>query len=421
MHTGAAPREAVLAILRAVRAGATFDQALERALPGLDTRDRRLAHEIAAGVLRERTRLDDQIRTALARPNRRLAADVHDILRIGAYQLQNLDRVPDYAVVNSAVDLAKSVHEGSAPLVNAVLRRLSTHARTGTPAPDTQSDLATRYSHPAWLVNRWTARFGTALTEQVLASNNRRPPLTIQPVQWTADRLLDAMCDGGIPAQRLPADRGIALEGIRTISVIPGFEEGAFIVQDPAQKALLDFAAVPAGVTVWDACAAPGGKAALLSLGRRVFATDSSARRVRKLVDTVRRAAPSVTVLRANAAQPPWRPYTFEWVVVDAPCSGTGAMARHPDARWRLNEDRIAEAAVRQEGILDGAATTVKTGGILVYLTCSLEAEENSVQVDRFIQRHPEFVRIGEDLLMFPSDGTDGGYGACLVKADRES
>lgn len=390
-------------------------------MSGLESRDRRLAHEIAAGVLRERTRLDDEIRAALAHPNRRLGADVHDILRIGAYQLQHLDRVPGYAIVSSCVDLAKSVHQGSAPLVNAVLRRLATTARTGGDTPETGTDLATRYSHPAWLVSRWTACFGTARTEHLLASNNRRPPLTIQPVQWPGDRILEAMRAHGVAAHLLPGDRGIVLEGIRTISAIPGFEEGAFVVQDAAQKTLLDFAAVPAGVTVWDACAAPGGKAAILGTRTRVLATDSSARRVRRLVETVRRACPSVTVLRADAARPPWRPGAFEWVVVDAPCSGTGAMARHPDARWRLRPDAITVAADRQARILDGAATTVRVGGMLVYLTCSLEVEENSLQVERFIQRNPEFTRIREDLLVFPSDGTDGGYGACLLRIARES
>lgn len=420
MQAGAGPREAALAILRAVRAGATFDHALERTLSGLDPRDRRLAHEIAAGVLRERTRLDERIRTALARPNRRLAADVHDILRIGAYQLQYLDRVPDYAIVSSAVDLAKAVNEASAPLVNAVLRRLSTDAEPATGMQNGHPDLAARYSHPTWLVDRWTARFGPERTEQLLASNNRHPPLTIQPARWSADRLLAVLGSAGIDAHHLPADRGIVLEGIRTVSAIPGFEEGAFVVQGPAQRTLLDFAQIPDGVTVWDACAAPGGKAALLGLKRRVMATDSSAHRIKRLMETVRRASPSVTVLRADATQPPWRSRTFEWVVVDAPCSGTGAMARHPDARWRLTEDAIAKATVRQERILDAAADTVRTGGTLVYLTCSLEVEENSQQVDRFIQRHPEFSRIREDLTVFPSDGTDGGYGASLMRTDRE-
>lgn len=418
MRPGAQPREAALSILRAVRDGATFDQALDRALQNLNPLDSRLAHEIAAGVLRERTSLDTQIRSALTHPKRRLPDDLHDILRIGAYQLRYLDRVPPHAIVDSAVELAKGVGNGSAGLVNAVLRRLAVEHEA---APAEPSDLAALYSHPSWLVDRWIGQFGMERTEQILRSNNSRPKLTVQPARWEPARLLKVFGEAGIDARVLPADRGIVLGGIRSVAGLPGFAEGAFIVQDQAQRHLLEFAQIPAGATVWDACAAPGGKAASLGQSRNVIATDSSLRRVRRLLETVRRASPSVTVLPADAARPPWRNGAFEWVLVDAPCSGTGAIARHPDARWRLTPEAITTAVARQQAILDAAAATVRQHGTVVYLTCSLEVEENHQQIDRFLDRHPEFSRVRQDLLVFPSGGSDGGYGACLTRAGRES
>jgi 16S rRNA (cytosine967-C5)-methyltransferase len=417
VRPGAAPREAALAILRAVRSGATFDQALDQALPTLDPLDRRLAHEIAAGVLRERTSLDRTIRGVLTHPKRRLPTDIHDVLRIGAYQLRYLDRVPPHAAVDSGVELAKSAGNGSVGLVNAVLRRLAAQTEG---SEDEQTDLATRYSHPGWLVDRWIGQFGAERSERLLASNNCRPPLTIQPARWDGRRLMRALERAGVRARVLPEDRGIILEGIRSVSAIPGFADGAFVVQDQAQRRLLAFAGIPDGATVWDACAAPGGKAAVLGRSCHVIATDSSRRRVHRLLETVRRAAPSVTVLPADAARPPWRDETFDWVLIDAPCSGTGAMARHPDARWRLAPKSIATAVERQRAILEATSATVRQGGTLVYLTCSLEVEENHQQIDRFLDRHPEFSRGREDLVQFPSEGSDGGYGACVTRTGRE-
>ena len=418
-HTGTAARDAAYRILRAVRRGSPFQAAQADIVPSLSDPDRRLAHEIAAGVLRARRELDAALAPLLRRGWRRTPDEVRDVLRIGAYQLLHLSRVPGYAAVQATVELARQERgEPGAGLVNAVLRRLERERRRGTDnGMATEPDLARRHSHPDWLVDRWLARLGPDRTAALLEHNNRRPPTVLQPVRWSRERLHAALEAGGIPVSDAGLGLGLAVEA-RRIPALPGYAEGAFVVQDDAQAALLQFAAIPEGATVWDACAAPGGKCAVLSAGRRLVASDTRPRRVELLRHTVRRAAPGAVVARADARHPPFRDRSIEAALVDAPCSATGTMARHPDARWRLTPRRIERLAALQRDVLEGAGAAVGSGGLLVYLTCSLEPEENEEQIDGFLTRHPAFHRDGPDRRIFPTDhDTDGGYGARLRRA----
>jgi 16S rRNA (cytosine967-C5)-methyltransferase len=411
VSAGAGVRVAVLQVLRRVRDGARFEPALDAAVGTLPPADRRLTHEIAAGVLRHRAELDRTLRPLVVAQWSRVVPDVQDLLRTGAYQLQHLDRVPAYAAISATVEAAKdTVGPRPAGLVNAVLRRLAS-APTAAPAP--AADLAERYSHPAWLVDRWREAFGTERTEALLRHNNTRPPLTVRPVGTSPEALRAAFEQAGIPVRAAPFPPALQLES-SDVRSLPGYDEGRFIVQDAAQARLLEFAAIPADLSVWDACAAPGGKAAALSGDvRRLFASDARRDRVRYLRQTLARVAPRVPVFVGDARRPPLRRGTVGAVLVDAPCSATGTLARHPDARWRLEPSRIQGLAGRQQAILDAVAEVVAPGGLLVYLTCSLEPEENARQVDGFLDRHPGFCREGDDLSIFPPDaGTDGGYGA---------
>ena len=413
MPSGVAARMAVLTVLRRVRDGRRFDEALDEAATGLSAADRRLAHEVAAGVLRHRRELDRRLRQLTSAAWKRVNPDVKDLLRIGAYQLTYLDRVPGYAALSATVEVAKAaVGNRPAGMVNAVLRRLS--AADGEEAPTTDGlDLAERHSHPGWLVNRWLTRYGADRTEALLRHNNARPDITIRPTRWVADQLRAALEASGIVFEDAPFGAGFV---VRTPSVrsIPGFADGGFVVQDPAQGRLLRFAAVPQTGRVWDACAAPGGKAAVLAAaGHRVVASDRARPRLALLRETLRRTAPEVLVLAADARYPPFAAARLDTVLIDAPCSATGTLRRHPDARWRLTARRIHELARRQREILDATASAVGDGGRLIYLTCSLEPEENEDQVDGFLHRHPGFYRESDDLSIFPPDsGTDGGYGA---------
>jgi len=417
--SGTGPRETALDILRAVRTGQPFDRALDTSMTDLAEADRRLAHEISAGVLRERTALDRRIRAALAKPKKHLPDDVRDVLRIGVYQISHLDRVPSYAAVQSTVDLAKTAcGRQFAPLVNAVLRRVSRTPEDDAPrGGGTPRELADRYSHPEWLVARWLAHHGPERTEHLMRHNNARPPLFIQPARWSADVLAAALEAAGIDHAREPSGYGFSVAAVR-VEALPGYAEGAFIVQDATQRRMLDFIAVSAGARIWDACSAPGGKAVMLARCGTVLATDRSRHRIERLRENLTRTASYVWKAAADARHAPVLAETMDLVLVDAPCSATGTMARHPDARWRLSPSRIADLVSRQGEILEGVAPAVRRGGLLAYLTCSLEPEENHLQVDRFLEQHPDFRRDGEDLFVWPGEGgADGGFAARMRRA----
>jgi 16S rRNA (cytosine967-C5)-methyltransferase len=408
---GTSARVAALGTLRQVRTGRHFDAALDDAVGGLSDADRRLVHEIAAGVLRSRDELDRTVRPLTTATWSRIDPDVRDLLHVGAYQLRYLDRIPPYAALSATVEAAKQAL-GSRPagMVNAVLRRVARGEPEEAAPPD---DLAARYSHPRWLVERWCRTFGDARTTALLQHNNRRPPLTLRPARWSRSALRTALETAGIPSRDAPFPPGLIVE-TSDIRALPGYAEGAFVVQDAAQSRLLAFANLPGVGTTWDACAAPGGKTSVLaSSGIPMIASDRTRGRVAQLRATLARVAPHTSVLVADARHAPLPDGSCGAVLVDAPCSATGTIARHPDARWRLSPATLDRLVTLQESLLDGAAPVVAVGGLLAYLTCSLEPEENRNQVERFLTRHPRFCRDGDDLWIFPTDaGTDGGYGA---------
>lgn len=420
---GYAARRAALEILRGVRRHELFDAALARAVAALDDADRRLVHEMSAGALRQRGELDRLLTPCVTGDWRRVKEDMRDILRLGAYQLQCLSRVPVHAAVAATVEVAKREHGSrSAGFANAVLRRLARELASDSPAapPAAASQggrgLARRYSHPEWLVARWTRRFGVERTEALLRHNNQRSAVHLQAARWPLDAIRDAFRAAGVPFTETEGLPGLAVQGVR-VHELPGYAAGAFVVQDPAQALALAHVAVPPGSLVWDACAAPGGKAARLADTCRVLACDPRRVRLPRLIDTTRRAAPGAWVVCADALAAPVRPASVDVVLLDAPCSATGTIAKHPDARWRLSARRIDRLVAIQAALLDAAAAAVRPGGLLAYLTCSLEQEENAGQIARFLARHPAFQRSTDDLVLFPPDRrTDGAYAARLER-----
>ena len=414
-------------ILQAVRSGGTFQAARDRVLPTLASRDRRLAYELAAGVLRRQTDLDRRLGLRTADPR------VRDVLRLGAYQLAALARVPPYAAVATSVELAReAAGEGAARYVNQALRKLARDAGCGM--------RDARGSHPEWLVARWEARFGTEETARLLAWNDTKPHLTVQSARWDAARLREGLHSAGMGVQEAPLGAGLRVlpagHASRTPhpAQLPGFAEGAFIVQDPAHALVCRYAAIPAGTRVYDACAAPGGKAVMLErAGARVVAGDGRPERIGRLLETTRRAGVAIRVTVADLLSAPFTPGTVPAVLVDAPCSATGTMARHPDARWRVTPRTIVRAARLQRALLEAAAPLVSPGGVLVYSTCSLEPEENRDIVTEFLACHTEFARASVpaavpaslltadgDMQSLPQrDGIDGAYAARLMRTAR--
>jgi 16S rRNA (cytosine967-C5)-methyltransferase len=417
-----------LHILEQVRAGRPFERALDGNVGALAEPDRRLAHELAAGVLRQRNRLDRRLAPLVSRRWTKVAPQLQDILRLGAYQLTELDRVPPHAAVDTSVSLARDT-QGSraAGFVNAVLRQLSrSNDRPGTAAPRDPESLASDYSHPEWLVRRWVEHFGPAATARLLDWNNTRPRLTAQPARTDLQTLAARWKVAGIGVEAAPYDAGLLVDRSRP-EELSGYEAGDFLIQNPAQALLARYADIDPGITLFDACAAPGGKT--LTAGRRagrIIAADISAARAARLRANVQRAGSGrEQVIVADARHPPLR--TVGALLLDVPCLGTGTFARHPDARWRVSAQALAALAGLQAELLDASAELIPPGGLLVYSTCSLEPEENEEQVERFLTRHPEFQRepsdrvppellspVGDLMILPQTHGIDGAYAARL-------
>ena len=432
---GLAPRRAALNVLTQVRSGRPLDAALDGALKKLDDDDRRLAHEMVAGVLRRQQALDARLAALVTREWSKVPSRLQDLLRLGAYQLVVLDRVPAHAAVDTSVSLARE--EGgprAGGFVNAVLRRLGAQPEAVAAAADGAAGLldaealARRHSHPLWLVERWLGRFGPEETSRLLEWNDRRPRLILQPARRSAADLERLWRSAGIAVEPAAYGAGLVTDRRRP-EELPGYADGAFLVQDPAQALLAWYADLPAGATVYDAAASPGGKT--LTLGREarlVVAGDVSRHRVERLAQNLRRAGSGREhPIVADARRPPVR--SVGAVLLDAPCLGTGTFARHPDARMRVTPEALERITGIQAGLLDGLADVVAPGGLLIYATCSLEPEENERQVDRFLARHPEFLRepsetfppalLSEkgDMTMLPQrHEMDGAYAARLLR-----
>jgi 16S rRNA (cytosine967-C5)-methyltransferase len=377
-----------------VSAGEPFDVARDAALGELPERDRRLAHELSAGVLRRQTALDSVLAPLVPRGLVKVDPRVRSILRLGAYQLSALDRVPRHAAVSTSVSLAReSAGARAAGFVNAVLRRLPPEPVRPEPATgDAATDLAHGHSHPLWLVRRWLDRFGPAETEALLQWNNTRPVLVIQPARADLTALQERCREAGVVTTAAPFGAGLLVATGRP-GTLPGYQSGDFVVQDPAHALVVRYAGIAEGGVVYDACAAPGGKTVALGrTGGRVIAGDPSRPRARRLRENLLRAGRGVEfVVIAQAEAPPLR--AVDAVVLDAPCLGTGTFARHPDARWRARPEALRSLRLRQRALLEGVAPVVRRGGLLVYATCSLEPEENQQQIASFLVEHPDFRR----------------------------
>jgi len=416
-----------------MRGGELLDSSFDRRMARLDPRDRRFARELLYGMLRRRAWLDAVLEERIRGGASRIDADVHDLLRLGAYQLLFMRSVPPYAAIAQTVELAKRRHgKGASGLANAVLRRLDRERdalQPATPA-DPIDSLAMAESHPRWLVARWVARWGEEETRRLLQANNTEPPLVARPVHAVREQLEAMLEAAGVSVTDAPLvpDSIIFASPVSALTELGAFRQGLFHLQDPASTLVTKYADIPAGARVADLCAAPGGKS--VELSRRasaVFASDLSAKRLRRVRENVSRMElGQVHAYVADARRPAIR--EADVVLIDAPCTGTGTFRRHPDARWRLKASDLAVMGAIQREILRSAATLVPVGGLLVYSTCSLEIEENDAQVERFLSEQkqwrleppaegavPASVLDAGRLRVLPQrHGTDGSFAARL-------
>ncbi len=410
-------REASLLALDLVEEeGAFINLALSQVLSHrqMDERDRRLAAEIAYGVVTYRLTLDWLISQAAGRPIEKIDRPVRNILRIGFYQLFYLDRVPAAAACHSAVELAKKGRKRAlAPFVNGVMRG-ALRKKDSLPWPRREDNeinyLSLVFSHPAWLVKRWLARLGDEETEALLAANNRHAPLSLRvnTLKTTPDELLSRFDGAGIKAGAGElVQEAVVLTGGRPDS-LPGHREGHFQVQGESAMLPSILLGPKPGERVLDCCSAPGGKTAhmaqLMDNRGEILALDLYPHRLKLVEANCRRLG--VGIVRTICADATNISSLglgmFDRVLLDAPCSGLGVIRRKPDIKWRRQEEHIDELAALQARMLKEAAQTVLPGGVLVYSTCTNEPEETDKVIADFLAAHPEFP--AEDLQAFLPD-----------------
>jgi 16S rRNA (cytosine967-C5)-methyltransferase len=397
-------RAAAFRVLSAITAGRVdLGEALSRARdPLADSRDRALVTDLATGTLRWRGALDYQLQRLSAKPLGKLDAAVLDALRLGAYQILYLERVPTSAVVNDSVELVKAGGVRSAAgFVNAVLRRLARERET-LAWPD-RSDLVTHlsvvHSHPPWLVRRWLDRHGEHDTERWLRFNNQPPALTLATNRLlnTRAELEERLRGEGVETSPTPtAPFGLTVTAGRPLTSA-AFREGYCLVQDEASQIIPELLQAEPAQRALDACASPGGKtlaaAAQCGPSGLVIATDVRWRRVQLLATTLARCrAANVRVVQIGSTAPlPFVDATFNRVLIDAPCSGLGTVRRDPDIRWRRDPSQFEAFAGTQLDLLNRVRPLVAPGGRIVYSTCSSEPEENEEVVAAFLEGAPEF------------------------------
>ena len=396
-------------------------------LAALSERDRGLMRRLTATALRRLGTLRHLLGSYLDKGFPADAPRVETILLLGAVQILWLD-VPDHAAVDLSVRLAQADRRAAryAGLVNAVLRRVAQN-RAGAPGEDPARDT------PAWLLSRWRKTYGDATALAIAAANGHEPALD-----------LTVKADAKSWAEHLRG-RVLPTDTVRTlaqgaISLLPGFREGAWWVQDAAASLPVRLFGDIRGLKVADLCAAPGGKTAQLAhAGAQVTAVDRSPARLARVTENFARLSLQAEMVAADALE--WQADPFDAVLLDAPCSSTGTIRRHPDVPWLKSEADIATLVALQPRLLDRAVELTKPGGLLVYCVCSLEPEEGERQIEALLARDPrvarrpvtaaevcgqgEFLTSAGDLRTLPLhlpdpdprwSGMDGFYAARLVR-----
>lgn len=434
--SGVAPaRIAAYETIRAVSKGVLdLPHALARARQPLsDERDRALAGEIATGTLRWQAAFDHLAATLGHRRVERFDPEVLDVLRTAMFQLLHLDRVPASAVVSDAVSLTKKIRKTSAaPLVNAVLRRVS-RERDRLPLPQRPDDpshresvldyLSTTLSHPRWLAARWLDRYGYEATEAWLRFNNSPARLTLRVnrLRTTIPDVMTALAAHGVQVERgRHAPEALVVTAGNPL-LTPLADQGLFFVQDEASQLVATLVEARPGDRVLDACASPGGKTTAIAATMHdrglIVATDVRDKRLDLLRRTITvSGASSIRIVRADITQSlPFR-HLFDWILLDAPCSGLGTIRRDPDVRWRRQEGDLPSLALAQQQMLRETARMLRSGGSLVYSTCSSEPEENEDVVAAAV-REGLLEPTGSNLRTFPfTHGLEAFFAAILRK-----
>ncbi len=376
----------------------------------LSHEDRALAFELVYGVLRQRGNLDWRLNALTKKPLSGLPTVIVMILRLGAYQLLHLDRIPESAAVNESVKLAKRVKGRDwSGVVNGVLRNVIRQG--GAQNPDASKNpiqaLSITYSCPIWLIQRWVARLGFEQAERVCQQSIAIPPLTLRTntLRCSREELKTRLeIEGHVANATTISPLGLTLDKCGPLTALKPLQEGWCYIEDEAAQLIPLLLDVQPGHRVLDACAAPGGKAthmaALMKDQGEIIAVDQSANRLHALKDNTDRLGiscirPIVTTWTDDGlSSPPTASMLengFDRILVDAPCSGLGVLRRHPEAKWQKSAEQLPQHQQSQINILNRASTYLRPGGVLVYSACSAEPEETTQVISRFCLDHPDF------------------------------
>ncbi|OYD06414.1 16S rRNA (cytosine(967)-C(5))-methyltransferase RsmB [Paludifilum halophilum] len=371
----------------------------------LGARDRGLATELVYGTVQRRNTLDWILNSLLKQDLSTLDVWVAQLLRLSVYQMRYLDKIPSRAAVHEAVDIAKQRgHKGVAGLVNGVLRsylRRKEEWRLPDP-PKTVREWALAYSHPKWMVRRFQAVYGEEEARRILEADNRPPEISLrtQPLKNGRKALMDDLQGEYPEAQIRPSllsEQGIVFRGGGNPAASPLYREGRFTIQDESSMLVSELVAPRPGQRGADLCAAPGGKSTHLAEQMRdqgdLFAYDFHPHKVRLIEENAERLGLSSIEAEAEDARrlPEKSGKSFDFVLLDAPCSGLGVIRRKPDIKWRKEPREIDELVRLQKELLEAAAELIVAGGVLVYSTCTMEPRENEEQIRDFLRTHPDF------------------------------
>ncbi len=420
-------------ISRVIDSGLTLDAALAGSLASIKQHDdRRFAKELCFGALRWFDQLEFILNRYLSRKLKRKDSDIKMLILIGLYQLHYLN-TPGYAAISETVNAVAELDKAWAkPLVNAVLRR--SQREFHKIQPELNKNLTARYSHPQWLVNKIQLDWPD-LWEAVLQANNQRPPqhLRVNVLKTSRESYLDELSRAGIRAEKMDlTPSAILAPDAVDVSRLPGFEAGYVSIQDAGAQLAATLLDPQPGDRVLDACAAPGGKTAHICERQpsidEITAIDVDKKRIGLLNNTLSRLNLNAKVIKANvgATDSWWDGQPFDRILLDAPCSATGVIRRHPDVKYLKSSEQVANLRNIQAELLEATWPLLKRGGKLVYSTCSLLDDENDRVIEKFLNNHPsanlETIReewgiattYGRQLLPC-IDNTDGFYYAKLA------
>jgi 16S rRNA (cytosine967-C5)-methyltransferase len=420
-------------LVRIIVEGHSLSNALPDALqPVTDGRQRALIQELAYGTLRWYFRLDAMLGQLLRKPLKQRDADLYCLLLTGLYQLDQL-AMPERVAVHETVQATRSLDKDWASgLVNGVLRNYQRRSAVLEAAICENPQAC--HAHPGWLIDCLQSDWPDHWRE-ILAANNVRPPfsLRVNRQRVTRDEYLGILAEQSLQATPLAVPEGVQLDRPVPVEALPGFSEGVVSVQDGGAQLAAGLLAVEPGQRVLDACAAPGGKTAhILESGielAALVAVDIDASRLERVAENLSRLGLHAELVQADAAMPStwWDGVHYDRILLDAPCTATGVIRRHPDIKLLRKQDDVAALVSRQQALLESLWFLLTPGGMLLYSTCSVLAAENSDQVERFLTLQSDAEEIpvnaswghackhGRQLLPGENE-MDGFYFACLRK-----